>query len=574
MGQTLSQAQENHGHDYTLDEAPNPLVYLPLDLTSNQIRMLHLLPGNWEDPIRCVLNTALLDDSPKYEALSYAWGDPHDRRLVEVDGKKKSITVNLYHALRRLRYPQDERRLWVDAVCINQNDNVEKSHQVSLMQKIYSSTERAVLWLGEFSDGPTTAANQIPRQTATDAFALLELMAANKHFTSRQEDGNKELEDKAISSLSCLVDLPWWHRAWTVQEAVLPPDATVMCGTAQFPFSLLMKASDNSLDHHFRGCCDTNDELYPFWDRVRGLDVAKNDAKEAPEYSVHGACNLFRARQASDPRDKVYAYFWLGEELPVDYSLPYEEVFKLTTRSLIQQSGILQCLFRTAEEKRSPTLPTWVPDWCAEFNKEHLNSDMAWVEVPRFYKAAGRTEAITRDTSSDKILDLRGVVLDRIATVGPILETRKTIEETISLWQDNPSTQYPRGGTYREASWRTYSADIYQSPGTHRRMTSSENAEEIAKHWMKEDPNWISVEAFRKRGFTTDTGLIGLGSGDIQVGDSISVLGGGRMPFVLRRVEGPGGGVAYQYIGHAYVHGIMDGEVMEEGRDMEWISLV
>ncbi|RSM01273.1 hypothetical protein CDV31_011403 [Fusarium ambrosium] len=199
MGQTLSQAQENHGHDYTLDEAPNPLVYLPLDLTSNQIRMLHLLPGNWEDPIRCVLNTVLLDNSPKYEALSYAWGDPLDRRLIEVDGKRKSITVNLYHALRRLRYPQDERRLWVDAVCINQNDNVEKSHQVSLMQKIYSSTERAVLWLGEFSDGPTTAANQIPRQTATDAFALLELMAANKHFTSRQEDGNKELEDKAIS---------------------------------------------------------------------------------------------------------------------------------------------------------------------------------------------------------------------------------------------------------------------------------------------------------------------------------------------------------------------------------------
>ncbi|KAM0420948.1 hypothetical protein ACHAPT_011338, partial [Fusarium lateritium] len=199
MGQTLSQAQESHGHDDTLDEAPDPLLYQPLDLKSNQIRMLHLLPGNREDPIRCVLSTALLDDSPKYEALSYAWGDPLDCRPIEVDGKRKSITVNLYHALRRLRYPQDERRLWVDAVCINQDDHVEKSHQVSLMQKIYSSTEKAILWLGEFSDGPTAAANQIPRQIATDAFALLELMVANKHFTSRHEDINKELEDKAIS---------------------------------------------------------------------------------------------------------------------------------------------------------------------------------------------------------------------------------------------------------------------------------------------------------------------------------------------------------------------------------------
>ncbi|RSL50395.1 hypothetical protein CEP54_011967 [Fusarium duplospermum] len=574
MGQTLSQAQEGHGHDDTLDEAPDTLVYRPLDLKSTQIRMLHLLPGNGEDPIRCVLDAVLLDDNPKYEALSYAWGDPTDRLPIEVDGERKSITVNLYHALRRLRYPQDERRLWVDAVCINQDDYVEKSHQVSLMQKIYSSTERAILWLGEFSDGPTAAPNHIPRQTATDAFALLELMAANKHYINHREDRNKELDDKAISSLSFLVDLPWWHRAWTVQEAVLPPDATIMCGTAQFPFSLLMKATDNSLDHHFRGCCDTKDDLYLYWDRVRGLDVAKNDAKDAPEYSVHGACNLFRLRQASNPRDKVYAYFWLGKDLPVDYSLPYEEVFKRTTRSLIQQSGILQCLFRGTEEKRSSTLPTWVPDWCAEFDKEHLNSDMAWVEVPRFYKAAGKTEAITRDPSSDTILDLQGVVLDHITAVGAILADHEAIKETISLWQDQPNSQYPRGGTYREASWRTFSADIYQSPGTHRRMTSSEDAEEIANHWMKEDPTWISTEAFRKRGFTTDTGLIGLGSRDIQVGDSISVLKGGRMPFILRKVEGPGGGVAYQYIGHAYVHGIMDGEVMEEVRDMEWISLV
>lgn len=556
MPQTRTQPRESHDRDDTslrqlLDDVPGPLAYRQLDLKSNQIRMLHLLPGSQKDPIRCVLGTVFLDDSPKYEALSYAWGDPLDCRSIEVDGRTKSVTVNLYHALRRLRYPQCERCLWVDALCINQDNDVEKSHQVNLMRKIYSRTERAILWLGDFSDGPTMATNQIPRQTATAAFSLLKSMAVNNHYCSGHEEGNKELADKGISSLSCLLQLPWWHRAWTVQEAVLPPNATIVCGTEQLPFSDLRQASSNSLDHYFQGCCDRRDDLYSFWDRLQGLDIAKRSITKTSTYSIHHACNLFRSRKASDPRDKLYAYFGLGTDMPANYSLSHEEVFKLTTRSLIEQSGTLQSLLRTAEDSRSPTLPTWVPDWCADFNEREFNRDMAWFQLASSYSAASGIKVTTRVSSSDDVLDLKGVILDRISAVGCILETPQSIKQTISEWQDKPTTEYPQGGTYREASWRTLAGDIYRGHGTYRSFTSSDDAEEIETNWIKQNPRWISVEAFKRRGITTDTGLIGIGNREIRVGDFISVLGGGSMPFILRQVEGHEDGVAYQYFGQA-----------------------
>src|SRR5687768_9455999 len=101
-----------------------------LNLAKNDIRVLTLHPGTWKDPIRCSLHTVRLEDNPRYEALSYAWGDADDCRPVMVDARVVQVTANLETALRRLRHPDRDRALWVDALCINQQDNDEKSHQV------------------------------------------------------------------------------------------------------------------------------------------------------------------------------------------------------------------------------------------------------------------------------------------------------------------------------------------------------------------------------------------------------------------------------------------------------------
>ena len=119
---------------------------------SDEIRLLILAPGTSSNPLHCKLVHTRLSLNPEYEALSYAWGDSSKPRQVFCDHRVIDVTESLYAALRRLRDLTKARTIWADAICINQQLNVEKSHQVALMGKIYSQTEKTLAWLGEAED--------------------------------------------------------------------------------------------------------------------------------------------------------------------------------------------------------------------------------------------------------------------------------------------------------------------------------------------------------------------------------------------------------------------------------------
>jgi heterokaryon incompatibility protein (HET) len=125
------------------------LAYSPLDAEEKEIRLLELLPGRWTDPIACELSTVSLCGDPCYDALSYVWGNPKDTLPITVGGKPFQATTTVRSALRRLRSYQDSRTLWVDAICINQEDREEKTQQVMLMRHIYSSAKSVQVYLGE-----------------------------------------------------------------------------------------------------------------------------------------------------------------------------------------------------------------------------------------------------------------------------------------------------------------------------------------------------------------------------------------------------------------------------------------
>lgn len=113
------------------------------------VRLLTLSPGPPGSPIRCELMTANLANSPPFEALSYVWGDASVIKQVLLCGKPFSITTNLHSALRHLRYPDRPRSLWVDAICINQNDDEEKESQVASMPKIYAAASNLLCGWGK-----------------------------------------------------------------------------------------------------------------------------------------------------------------------------------------------------------------------------------------------------------------------------------------------------------------------------------------------------------------------------------------------------------------------------------------
>ncbi|KAM5342113.1 hypothetical protein ACJ41O_015144 [Fusarium nematophilum] len=292
---------------------------------------------------------------------------------------------------------------------------------------------------------------------------------------------------------------------------------------------------------------------------------------------------MFRPRQASDPRDRVYAYLSLmGGSISADYSLSHEEVFILWSRSLVEEYGDLLPLLRPVEVRQSPNLPTWVPDWCAKLDEADKTYGLTWLQFYPSFLAAGSARATTRPSPTGLTLDLQGLVLDQVMEVSDVSSTEQSVLETVSWWQGigkrtgTPNNrEYPRGGSYSRAAWCTVQGGFFfPKQGYAGRIGSTDDAEaqfmETLNHCSLKD-----VVGYRQSAFTTREGMIGLANRGIQIGDDVCILSGGKMPFIVRKADGRGSDAAcYSYIGQAYVHGIMDGEAMEEGRELEWISLV
>ena len=161
-------------------EHPDPLLgYAYTAVQDGHIRIMEVLPGRGDDPIVCLMHKASLDEYPCYEALFYVWGDPPalvsrvyiiDSPTAGVDLKRVSganedhahprekphflqVTATLRCALIRLRHPEQSRRLWADAICINQKDLREQSTQVGMMTRIFGQAARVVAHLGPEADG-------------------------------------------------------------------------------------------------------------------------------------------------------------------------------------------------------------------------------------------------------------------------------------------------------------------------------------------------------------------------------------------------------------------------------------
>jgi hypothetical protein len=116
---------------------------------TNQIRVVELVPGRWNDAINCNMRTVSLDEQPSYEALSYVWGDPKDTVPIIVNGTSFPATRNLVAALLRVRSSVTPRTIWVDAMCINQKSLDERTQQILIMGRIYEVASSVLVFLGE-----------------------------------------------------------------------------------------------------------------------------------------------------------------------------------------------------------------------------------------------------------------------------------------------------------------------------------------------------------------------------------------------------------------------------------------
>ena len=127
---------------------PYHFTYSPL--SARQIRTLVLHPGCDSDPLECTLEHVSISDFPPYKALSYTWGAGGKTHTITPHTSAEiAITTSLAAALVQLRQVKDPIVLWIDQICINQEDVLERNFQVPLMAEIYTNAKQVVVWLGE-----------------------------------------------------------------------------------------------------------------------------------------------------------------------------------------------------------------------------------------------------------------------------------------------------------------------------------------------------------------------------------------------------------------------------------------
>jgi hypothetical protein len=191
--------------------------------------------------LSCRLKLVSSFQDEEYEALSYVWGQSpkSEDKVMDCGGHTIRIKPNLALALRRLRLPDKERALWVDAICINQDDLREKSLQVSLMREIYANAQQVIIWLGDDQDNVDCDKH---------AFDLLTSLFAYFNDGTQGETGRNAGARGPSTSNQTWVPLPaqysekskhlanllcreWFTRTWVVQEIASAQKAVVMGGS-------------------------------------------------------------------------------------------------------------------------------------------------------------------------------------------------------------------------------------------------------------------------------------------------------------------------------------------------------
>ncbi|KAI1066725.1 hypothetical protein LB506_012111 [Fusarium annulatum] len=233
-----------------------PFAFFPYEpLNSDELRLLRVEPGD-TDVIRVELRTIKSRTSQRFWALSYVWGARENPATILLNDEPFSITRNLYNALYQYRrhgfqgYDTEKAMLWVDAICINQNDQVEKSIQVPRMSEIYGQCERVLAWLGPVDSDEESNVGRLAEklkdfQSTADSMSqdLTEDDRITEYMESGRSDETAAIDVESVrKALRSIGHRPWFRRIWILQEAVLAKKQPILlCGAYELGYEIFFK---------------------------------------------------------------------------------------------------------------------------------------------------------------------------------------------------------------------------------------------------------------------------------------------------------------------------------------------
>ncbi|VUC25526.1 unnamed protein product [Clonostachys rosea] len=406
-------------------------TYDPIEEKNREIRLVRLdsstfavdIPDDAAEPetVSLEMRHVSMNDEVEYAALSYTWGDPQDTEQITVHGTPFPVTRNLLAALKQFHQQKLQSWLWIDAICIDMSNALERHQQVSSMRAIYSQASVVHIWLGPGCRESDLAMDMVsrlgPAALACDVASLGrngKIPPNVKSYIKKRVDSQDlegGIEDKSGPALGMfLYDLlsekelygctplqsgikdiltrDYWHRIWAFQELVLSRKAFVHVGTRTLSldmFDAIFAALWSSWIYDLS-------RLHPKWEHfraplpetlyhIKGLEIRRwiKIHSGTPKLGtilwerVVATSRPFYS--ATDPRDILYGLLGIipteqAQKVRVDYQKPVAEVFAEITRALFDEHssdhgpkpgefGLDYCLPGEVDG----SLPTWVPDW-------------------------------------------------------------------------------------------------------------------------------------------------------------------------------------------------------------------
>ncbi|EXJ91352.1 hypothetical protein A1O1_04464 [Capronia coronata CBS 617.96] len=622
-------------------------LYRPLE-SDDHIRVVELLPAQHRgDQICCrILHMSHLRPSHSYTAISYAWGDDNDALKIAIncDGRLARVTPNLHAALVRVRKMDKSLFVWTDALCIDQGRSpqglAEKAQQVQNIDRTFSRAEQVMMDLGSESSSDVLAVldryYNIPLDTWEQAYQIVQTQSFNDCFQFLSGFQLPGVRDAFWRALVCFMQRPWFSRVWIIQEYALAKRATFLIGDDQRPGTYLPQGVIRALQHmvwlyhsdrrrgpgqgqpseEFAQCVWAFDQPH-----VSALLI--RDARDALPKGLPLHSLLWRTKRflAKDERDKVYAILGLLEggkskdRIPVNYTDESVEQLGMRVARHLIQTGFGPYVLYNCLATSSP-----VHSWALVLTEPNLD---AFSELYRpsgqfqnsVYNACGNTQFSFRwgpvsqsDIPNDRLLIVRGCIVDKIYSTGPDLPYPNTITHQQVAgqsawlaqtwdWMTAVQEEIPKVPPHQFTlqGWQTATADLIIPPeregeGYVRASNIAitplclEAVDNTARHASTKARNvehefvptmplnedfaaYINMlsESFRysfgrKLALTQDRHLtccVPRETRDGDDGDYICIILGCPTPFVLRRAEDH-----YRLVGPCYVYNLMDGQAL------------
>jgi Heterokaryon incompatibility protein (HET) len=562
----------------------------------SEVRILEISTGQRQDPINLSFIKVILDggSTSNFEAISYMWGDPQGQVNVQLSGCDFHVSTRLHELLLDIRDSEEPCFVWIDAICINQEDTIERNEQVQLMKKIYHSAQAVRVWL-DLDVDPNTP-------------VFVNLAALNSESTHM----DLGLQPDFWDPICTIFHNEYWGRIWIQQEVTNARELKIQCRT------VLLKTS--CLFHFLRLLHATQYENVMgsrWWDwavkkpsvqlperfglhnsrtmPVRGstLDTDDLDIVQTLRNAIKLNC--------TDDRDRVYgimflAHNWHEGDITVDYALSVSEVYTEASKAILHKHGSLGFLsYATLDyhgyDKITDRTPSWVPDWRRKPPNIQFAPHQRFGDCNSSYSIPG--------TILDHLLYTRGIKLDEIShcyqnlfhtdilslTVLEFLEICNIIvADAISLFPlTSTESNHPGKETYSETpQWKAlirtisgsdYRRDehpdidniLYQSalnlvnlsqsqdrdfdPSSYKlgRLLDLSEGPFIASRLLVSFSWWMMISHYP---ILTSKGKIGLAPKCTKPGDEIWFVPSCEKPLILRQHE-----MEYLLVGETYLDG-------------------